>query len=124
MDDDLRKLSFVLGGLLKYLDRASKEILYFELGHSIAGKLKMAESTEIKKICHELMIKTSYNESRLYSCLFRDKRYFCTYVLSFNYESGKNTRNYCVTKYYLTLVFGHSNQHVRTIHQWGENILN
>ena len=27
LDDDLRKLSFVLGGLLKYLDRASKEIL-------------------------------------------------------------------------------------------------
>ena len=70
------------------------------------------------------MIKTSYTESRLYSCLFRDKGYFCTYVLSFNYESGKNTRNYCVTKYFLTLVFGHSNQHVRTIHQWGENILN
>lgn len=49
MDDDLRKLFFVLGGLLKYLDRASKEILYFELGHSIAGKLKMVESTEKKK---------------------------------------------------------------------------
>ena len=124
MDDELLRLYFFLRGLFKYLDRASKEIFYFELGHSIAGKLKMVESTEIKKICHELMIKTSYTESRLYSCLFRGKRYFCTYVLSFNYESGKNTRNYCVTKYFLTLVFGHNNQHVRTIHQWGENILN
>lgn len=50
LDDDLRKLFFVLGGLLKYLDRASKEILYFELGHSIAGKLKMVESTEKKNL--------------------------------------------------------------------------
>lgn len=83
MDDELLRLYFFLRGLFKYLDRASKEIFYFELGHSIAGKLKMVESTEIKKICHELMIKTSYTESRLYTCLFRGKRYFCTYVLSF-----------------------------------------
>ena len=98
-------------------------MLYFELGHSIAGKLKMVESTGKKNLPWTDDQNFLHRISTVFLS-FRDKRYFCTYELSFNYESGKNTRNYCVTKYFLTLVFGHNNQHVRTIHQWGENILN